>query len=54
MKKIFSFLILISSLLIILTGCTPTLPVAVDENIDYSQEIEVTGNEYSKLSYLLE
>ena len=37
-----------------LCGCSPTLPVVIDEEIDYSQEVELTKNEYSKLSYLLE
>jgi len=37
-----------------LCGCSPTLPVTIDEEIDYPQEISLTGNEYSKLSYLLE
>ena len=39
---------------ITLTGCSPTLPVVIDEEIDYSPEVELTGNEYTKLSYLLE
>ncbi len=39
---------------IILSGCTPTLPVIIDNEIDYPQEITLTWLEYSKLSYLLE
>jgi hypothetical protein len=39
---------------ITLTGCSPILPVAIDEEIDYTQEITLTWNEYSRLSYLLE
>jgi hypothetical protein len=30
------------------------MPVVIDEEIDYSQETNLTGNEYAKLSYLLE
>jgi hypothetical protein len=30
------------------------MPVVIDEKIDYSQEYELTGNEYAKLAYLLE
>jgi len=39
---------------ITLSGCTPTLPVTIDEEIDYSQKIDLTWDEYDKLSYLLE
>ena len=27
---------------IILSGCTPTLPITIDEDIDYPKEITVT------------
>lgn len=37
-----------------LAGCTPTLPVVINEEIEYSLEVELTWNEYNKLSYLLE
>ena len=37
-----------------LAGCSPVQPVVIDEEIDYSQEFELTGDEYAKLSYLLE
>ena len=37
-----------------LCGCSPTLPVAIDEKIDYWQETNLTWLEYEKLSYLLE
>jgi hypothetical protein len=33
---------LLSLLAITLCGCTPTLPVTIDEEIDYSQEINLT------------
>ena len=52
--KIKNRIFLLSLTCISLTGCTPVQPVIIDEEIDYSQEIEVTGNEYAKLSYLLE
>lgn len=39
---------------IVLSGCTPTLPVIINDEIDYPQEITLTWLEYSKLSYLLE
>jgi Na+-transporting NADH:ubiquinone oxidoreductase subunit NqrF len=45
---------LLGLLTITLSGCTPTLPVTIDEEINYSQEINLTWNEYDKLSYLLE
>ena len=54
MKKNLSLLIFACSFLLFNSGCTPTLPVVVNEEIDYSQGIEVTWNEYDKLSYLLE
>jgi len=52
--KIKNQIFLLSLACIGLTGCAPTLPVVIDEKINYSQEVEVTGNEYAKLSYLLE
>ena len=52
--KIKNQIFLLSLACISLAGCTPTLPVVIDEEIDYSQEIELTWIEYSKLSYLLE
>ena len=45
---------LLSLACLYLWGCSPTMPVVIDEEIDYSQEVELTGNEYDKLSYLLE
>ena len=47
-------LIFTFSFLILNSGCTPTLPVNIDEDIDYEQEINLTWLEYDKLSYLLE
>ena len=52
--KIKNQIFLLSLACITLAGCSPTLPVVVDEEIDYSQELELTENEYAKLSYLLE
>jgi hypothetical protein len=52
--KIKNQIFLLSLACIALSGCTPTLPVVIDEEINYPQEIVLTGNEYSKLSYLLE
>ena len=52
--KIKNQIFLLSLTCITLAGCTPTLPIIVKEKIDYSQEVELTGYEYSKLSYLLE
>ena len=52
--KIKNQIFLLSLTCITLAGCTPTLPIIVEEKIDYSQEVELTGYEYSKLSYLLE
>jgi hypothetical protein len=52
--KIKNQIFLLSLTCITLAGCSPTLPVIIDEKIDYSQEVELTGYEYSKLSYLLE
>ena len=45
---------LLSLAYLTLWGCSPTMPVVIDEEIDYSQEVELTGNEYVKLAYLLE
>ncbi len=45
---------LLSLAYLTLWGCSPTMPVVIDEEIDYSQEVELTGNEYAKLAYLLE
>jgi len=47
-------LFLLSLACITLAGCTPIQPVVIDEEIGYSQEVKLAGNEYSKLSYLLE
>jgi hypothetical protein len=33
---------LLGLLTITLSGCTPTLPVTIDEEINYSQEINLT------------
>jgi hypothetical protein len=52
--KIKNQIFLLSLACITSAGCTPIQPVIIDEEIDYSQEVELTGNEYSKLSYLLE
>ena len=52
--KLKNQIFLLSLACITLVGCTPTAPVIIDEEIDYSQEVEVTGNEYAKLSYILE
>jgi hypothetical protein len=52
--KIKNQIFLLSLACITLAGCTLVQPVIVDEEINYSQEVELTGNEYSKLSYLLE
>jgi hypothetical protein len=52
--KIKNQIFLLSLACITLAGCTPVQPVIVDEEIDYSQEVKLTGNEYDKLSYLLE
>jgi len=35
-------LIFTFSFLILNSGCTPTLPVNIDEDIDYEQEINLT------------
>ena len=45
---------LLSLACITLAGCSPVEPVVIDEEIDYSQEIDINENEYAKLSYLLE
>ena len=52
--KIKNQILILGLACISLAGCSPTQPVIIDEEIKYSQEIELTGNEYSKLSYLLE
>lgn len=52
--KIKNLIFLLSLACIALSGCSPTMPVVIDEEIKYPQEIVLTGNEYSKLSYLLE
>ena len=52
--KLKNQIFLLSLACLTLTGCTPALPVTIDEEIDYSQKIALTWNEYDKLSYLLE
>ena len=52
--KIKNLIFLLSLACITLSGCSPTMPVFIDEEIKYPQEIVLTGNEYGKLSYLLE
>jgi hypothetical protein len=52
--KIKNQIFLLSLACISLAGCTPTQPAIIDEEIDYSQEVKLSENEYSKLSYLLE
>jgi hypothetical protein len=52
--KIENQIFLLSLACITLAGCTPVQPVIIDEEIDYSQEVELNGYEYNKLSYLLE
>ena len=52
--KLKNQIFLLSLACISLAGCNPTLPVVIDEEIDYFQGVELTGNEYNKLSYLLE
>ena len=52
--KIKNQIFLLSLACLALWGCSPTLPMVIDEEIDYSQEINLTWNEYAKLSYLLE
>ena len=52
--KIKNQIFLLSLGCITLTGCTPIQPAIINKEINYSQEVELTGNEYSKLSYLLE
>ena len=51
LKSQFFFL---SLSIVILSGCTPTLPIIINEEIDYSQEIDLPSKEYPKLIYLLE
>ena len=52
--KLKNQIFLLSLLAITLSGCTPSTPVIIDDEIDYSQEVALTWNEYDKLSYLLE
>ncbi len=52
--KIKNQIFLLSLACIALSGCSPTMPVVIDEEIDYPHEINLTENEYAKLSYLLE
>ena len=52
--KIKNQIFLLSLACITLAGCNHIQPVIIDEEIDYSQEVELTNSEYSKLSYLLE
>ena len=52
--KIKNQIIILSLICISLTGCSPIQPVVIDGTIDYSQKLELTENEYTKLSYLLE
>jgi len=52
--KIKNQIFLLSLACITLSGCTPTEPAIIDEEIDYSQEVKLSENEYTKLSYLLE
>ena len=52
--KIKNQVFLLSLACLTLSGCSPTLPVVIDEEIDYSQVVNLTWLEYSKLSYLLE
>ena len=37
-----------------LAGCSSIQPVIIDEEIDYSQEVDINEDKYGKLSYLLE
>ena len=52
--KIKNQIFLLSLACISLAGCSPTLPVVIDEEIDYSQEVDINEDEYGRLSYLLE
>ena len=52
--KLKNQIFLLSLLTITLNGCTPSMPVIIDEEIDYWQELALTWSEYDKLSYLLE
>jgi hypothetical protein len=52
--KIKNQIFVLSLICITLTGCSPIQPVVIDGTIDYSQKLELTENEYTKLSYLLE
>ena len=52
--KFKSQVFLLSLACLTLWGCSPTLPVIIDEEINYSQVVNLTWLEYNKLSYLLE
>lgn len=52
--KIKNQIFLLSLACISLAGCSPTLPIVIDEEIDYSQEVDINEDEYGRLSYLLE
>lgn len=52
--KFKSQVFLLSLACLTLWGCSPTLHVVIDEEIDYSQVVNLTWLEYNKLSYLLE
>ena len=52
--KLKNQIFLLSLLAITLSGCTPSMPVIIDEEIDYWQGVSLTWSEYDKLSYLLE
>jgi hypothetical protein len=40
--KLKNQIFLLSLACLTLAGCTPTLPVTIDEEIDYSQEVALT------------
>ena len=52
--KLKNQIFLLGLLAITLSGCTPSTPVVIDEEIDYWQKLALTWSEYNKLSYLLE
>jgi hypothetical protein len=52
--KIRNQIYLLSLACLTLSGCSHVQPVIIDENINYPQKINLTGNGYSRLSYLLE
>ncbi len=52
--KLKNQIFLLSLFTIILTGCTPTQPATIDEEINYPQKISLLPNEYPKLIYLLQ